>query len=84
MSYSLYSLNRNEEALIFMNSAIEIDSDWQTYMQRAAIKKSLNDFDGAKMDEEAARKIGYADQVIISRCPLSNTLRPNGHWTVSQ
>jgi tetratricopeptide (TPR) repeat protein len=58
MSYSLCSLNRNEEALIFMNRAIEIDSDWHTYMYRAAIRKSLGDLEGAKMDEDAAWEIG--------------------------
>lgn len=58
MSYCLCRLNRDEEALIFMNKAIEIDSDWHTYMHRAAIKKTLGDFEGAKLDEDAAWKIG--------------------------
>lgn len=58
MSYSLCSLNRNEEALFFMNRAIEIDSDWHTYMHRAGIKKAIGDFEGAKLDEDAAWEIG--------------------------
>lgn len=58
MSYCLCRLKRDEEALIFMDRAIDIDSDWHTYMHRAAIKKSLGDFEGAKMDEDAAWEIG--------------------------
>lgn len=58
MSYSLCALKRYEEALIFMNRAIENDSDYYTYMDRARIKEALGDLEGAAMDEEAAGEIG--------------------------
>jgi len=59
MSYSLCSLKRYEEALITLNKVIEICPDWNNYMQRAAIKKSLDDLEGAKLDEDTAGKMAH-------------------------
>lgn len=59
MSYSLCSLKRYEDALITLDKIIEIKPDWYAFMQRAAIKKSLGDIEGAKLDEDAAWESGH-------------------------
>jgi len=59
MSYCLCRLKRDEEALIFMDRVIEIDPDWYSYMHRAGIKETLGDLEGAKLDEDAAWKMGH-------------------------
>lgn len=59
MSYCHCIFNRYEDALNFMNKAIEIDTDCHTYMHRATIKKKLVDIEGAMLDEEAAWAIGH-------------------------
>jgi tetratricopeptide (TPR) repeat protein len=59
ISYSFCSLKLYSEALAAVNCIIEIDADWHSYMQRAAINKSLGKLIESKLDEEKAWEIGH-------------------------
>ena len=54
ITYSLCSIGRNREALPYADKVIEIHPDWDTYEFRAAIKKSIGDFEGAEQDYKIA------------------------------
>ena len=54
ITYSLCSIGRNREALPYADKVIEIHPDWDTFEFRAAIKKSIGDFEGAEQDYKIA------------------------------
>lgn len=58
ISYALCSLNRYEDALIYSDKIIALDHDWNSYMQRAAIKKAMGDIIGEEADRKTAWAIG--------------------------
>ena len=61
MIYSLSSLNRQNEALIYANKIVELAPSGNTYEQRAFVKEALGDFDGAKEDTQIAWSIPKED-----------------------
>ena len=63
-SYSLCALNEYEKALLIVDKLIESNPDWYTYMQRASIKDSLEDFEGAELDRASAWKIGHCFSIF--------------------
>ena len=58
ISYSLCGSDRSEEALIYSTRIIELTPDWNSYMYRATVKKSLGDIVGEQEDINKAWNIG--------------------------
>ena len=61
MVYSLTSLERYDEALFYANKIVELAPSQSTYYQRAYVKESLNDLEGAAADTEMGNSIPKDD-----------------------
>jgi len=52
-------LELNDEALVVINCVIEIDAGWDSYMQRAAVNRSLGNMEECKLDEFKTWEFGH-------------------------